>query len=737
MVTSNYGLLLAAALVIGLSSACTTNRVANKNEVVAPASNQPNLTREVAIQRASHVSQVHYDLEFQLREKKADYSGQTTITFDYEGSREPLRIDFYQGQIRKLVVNDKALTPQYNELFIVLPASSLKVGTNTVVIQFQRAFSRDGRGFVRFEDPEDGRVYTYTDLEPFKPNRVFPCFDQPDLKATYTMKVTAPKTWHVITSVRESGIQDLGNDSRVWDFPKSAKFSTYIWSLHAGPYHMWEDKAGDIPLRLFARESLAKFVKTNDWFTFTKQGLEFFPKYFAYPYPYKKYDQLIVPEFNPGAMENVAAVTFSERFISRGPKSDRSRRGLANTILHEMAHMWFGDLVTMKWWNDLWLNESFATYMAHLALAEATEYKNTAWRSFHGTKQWAYWEDQLVTTHPIEANVPDTRQAFANFDGITYGKGASVLKQVAYFIGPEKFKLGVQNYFKKYAEKNTELKDFMGELSTAYGSSLDEWQKQWLQTSSLNTISVDLTCDQNKVTELKLSQSAPDDHNHLRGHRFKVALFGSRSGKLGTTDIFEVRLTEPSLTIAEAKGKACPVLVYPNYEDYGYLKVNLDEVTIKNLPQYIHILADPFQRQLFWSALWDMVRDSNLHLKKYADLALKGIAKEKDEDTLRDILNSLHGRYSNSASVLYYMPQQSTEQKLAFQSFAEKLERISWSKLKAAKAGSEIQKIWLNSVMTAATTSFGLSNIKALLEGDVKLKGLPIDQDKRWSIIHT
>ena len=733
MVTKNSAILFALSLAVALTTACTTNRVTEK-KAAAPAQTKPNLTRETAIQRASHVSGVHYDLEFQLRAKKTDYSGQAKISFDYTGSREPLKIDFYQGKIRSLTVNGKKIEPNYNDLFITLPASSLKTGKNEVAIQFQRSFSRDGRGFVRFEDPEDKRVYTYTDLEPFKANRVFPCFDQPDLKATYAMKVTAPKTWQVVTSVRESKIQDLGNQTQVWDFPKSAKFSTYIWSLHAGPYKVWEDKAGDIPLRLFARQSLAKYVKTKDWFTFTRQGLEFFPKYFAYPYPYKKYDQLIVPEFNPGAMENVAAVTFTERFVSRGPKSQRSRRGMANTILHEMAHMWFGDLVTMKWWNDLWLNESFATYMAHLALYEATEFK-TAWRSFHGTKKWAYWEDQLVTTHPIEANVPDTRQAFANFDGITYGKGASVLKQVAYFIGPDKFRKGVQAYFKKYAEKNTELKDFMAELSAAYGSSLEDWQKQWLQTASLNTVGVALKCEQNKVTELSLSQTAPADYPTIRGHRFKVALFGKKGSRLSATTVIPVRLTEKQQLITEAVGKPCPALVYPNYEDYGYLKVNLDAQTVENLPKNLRLLEDPFQRQLFWSALWDMVIDNNLLLTKYGNLALKGLESEKDADTLRDILSTLHGRHSNSSSVLFYLPRKSEAEKKNYTAFAERLERIAWRKLIAARGGSEIQKIWLSGMISSTSTNFGLSNLKALLDGDVKLKGLPIDQDKRWSIV--
>ncbi len=705
---------------------------------------EPNLSLQTAINRAQRVSQVSYKLEFSLPERESEFSGTSQIQFHFlPGASEPLRIDFYNGKIKQLRVNDRQVNPDYNGRELYIPLSTLREGANTINISFIRSYARDGRGLARFEDPEDRRVYTYSNLEPYDANRVFPCFDQPDLKATYAMRVIAPKTWQVITSVRESSVKEDSPHSKLWIFPESARFSTYVWSLHAGPYKVWTSSAGNIPLRLFARQSLAKYVKTEEWFPITQRGLSFFSKYFNYPYPYGKYDQLLVPEFNAGAMENVGAVTFNENFIRRGPKSERDKLGLADTILHEMAHMWFGNLVTMKWWNDLWLNESFATYMSFLALSKATEFEHLAWRTFHGTKSWAYWEDQLVTTHPIEAQVPDTRQAFANFDGITYGKGASVIKQISFFIGPEKFQQGVQKYFRRYANGNTELKDFMSSLREAYGTDLSAWQREWLQTASLNTVESTLVCEKNKVKTLHIEQSAPSEYPYLRSHRFKLAFFNPRlnpklnSAKSGiqVDESFSVLLKDKQIGVPEAVGKPCPLLVYPNHEDYGYIKIKLDERSLAELPKHIHEITNPFDRQLFWSALWDMVRDAHLNLYRFADLAIGNLDKEKDPDTLRDIVRYLLGRGSNQSSVLYYLPNSSLSEKKTYSAFAQKIERSILRQLLIAHPSSEIQKVWLDSFIRSAQTEFGLSKLRALLAGDLKLTGLPIDQDKRWDII--
>jgi aminopeptidase N len=693
----------------------------------------PKITEAEATWRAKQVQNVNYDLEFNLQDSKS-FAGTSSINFDLTTVSNGLRIDYHDGAISSLIVNGKTEKPTYNSHFLWIGPQNLKVGSNKIVVDFESPYSKEGNGLHQFRDPEDKRRYLYTDLEPFDANRVFPMFDQPDLKATYTMKVTVPKNWKVITSVRESNVKASGGGN-VWTFPKSAKFSTYIWSLHAGDYAMWEDNSGETPLRLFARQSLKKYVKHKDWFKFTHDGFKFFNAYFDYKYPYKKYDQLIVPEFNAGAMENVGAVTFTEGFVSRGVKSERERMSLNNVILHEMAHMWFGNLVTMKWWNDLWLNESFATYMAHLAQVDNTEFKTETWKAFNGTKGWAYWEDELVTTHPIEANVPDTLQAWANFDGITYGKGASSMKQLSYFIGANKFKLGVQKYFKKYAEKNTTLRDFMGSLSEAAGQDLTNWQEKWLQTSGVNTITAKFQCESGKVSRLTLAQDSLEKPRVMRPHSLNVAFLNLKDDKFSTSETFRVRFSSKSFDVAEAVGKNCPDVVYPNYEDHGYVKVELDDKTVQSLRANISKVEDDLLRRMFWNTLRDMVVHAQLSFEDFSETLLsEGLKKESDPFILRQMLYAFKGRGVSSPSVLnfYRIKAGGT---LEFEQVLKTYEDVVWSRLKKAKAKSEQQKIFFGMVKGFFETKSGLKKLNSLLSGRTQFRGLKIDQDDRWQML--
>ncbi|MCJ8277145.1 MAG: M1 family aminopeptidase, partial [Bdellovibrionales bacterium] len=443
------------------------------------------LTQVYAMLRSQSIDKVTYDLKFDLTNEKL-YRGETKINFILK-NEIPLSVDFAQGMIDQVYVNGKIIKHEpYNGHFINIPGDSVKLGQNTIDIKYSHEYSKNGAGFYRYIDVEDNKTYIYSHFEPYSANQLFPCFDQPDLKATYTTQVKAPKDWEVISSMRETE-KTVHGDYADWTFPKTAKFSTYTYSLHAGDYHVWESiaktKKHEIPLRLFARQSLAKYVKADEWFTLTQQAFPYFEDLYGYPYPYVKYDQLIVPDFNAGAMENVAAVTFNEdHYVRRGEKTRSQRRRLASTLFHEMAHMWFGNLVTMKWWDDLWLNESFATYSATRALVEVSEFKES-WLTFNIYKQSAYKADQAVTTHPITTVVKSTDEAFANFDSITYGKGASVLKQMAFYMGDGKYKKGLRTYFKRHAEGNTVLSDFMQAMESASQKDMSQWRERWLETA--------------------------------------------------------------------------------------------------------------------------------------------------------------------------------------------------------------------------------------------------------------
>ena len=445
-----FRILLVAGAATVLAIACKATGPKGTSEATAPSSiENSDLTWTEAKARSARVKNVAYDLHLRLVENQETFSGTMALTFDLTDHNSTLRLDFHEGSVSQLTVNGQEIpTTVKKKFWLEIPAAALQKGSNSVLVKYAQDYSKQGQGLHRFVDPQTKEVFLYSQFETFDANRFMPCFDQPDLKATLALTVEAPAKWEIITTTPEVSVTKQGL-SRLWKFAKTPALSTYLFSLHAGPYKIWRDRFEDIPLRLFARPSMAKYVRAQEWFTITKQGLRFFNNYFAFPYPFKKYDQLFVPEFNAGAMENVGAVTFSENYLKRSEVTREQRRSAASVLLHEMAHMWFGDIVTMRWWNDLWLNESFATMMAALSLHEATEFKE-AWQDFFADdKSWAYWEDGLLTTHPIEAPVATVKQAFATFDGITYGKGAAVMKQLRAYITPEAFKAGVQDYFKK------------------------------------------------------------------------------------------------------------------------------------------------------------------------------------------------------------------------------------------------------------------------------------------------
>ncbi len=692
----------------------------------------PELSHQEAVFRKSKLSQIHYRLEFDFTKLSEQFVGSTEIDFKYNPKGEDLRVDFHGGEILSTKINNKKIKLKYNGHFFLIPNDHLKEGKNVIQISYKKNFSKDGSGLYKFVDPVDKRVYLYSDLQPFDANKIFPMFDQPNLKASYEMRVTARHDWHVVTSVLEEK-KVKTKENTTWIFPTSEKFSTYIWSLHAGPYYVFTDKKAKYPSRVFVRQSLHQHVVIEDWFTFTRQGFEFFNQYFGYEYPYKKYDQLIVPDFNAGAMENVAAVTFTERLVSRGTKTEKERRRLANIILHEMAHMWFGNLVTMDWWDDLWLNESFATYLASLAMSRNTEFKDVTWRDFRGTKRWALWEDQMVTTHPIEAKVPNTTQAFANFDGITYGKGASSLKQIHYALGDEGFQKGVEHYFKTYAHKNTKLKDFIRSLEKGSGQELKNWQEKWLQTTGVNTIAAQFTCVAGKINSFSITQSDDNKETIIRPHSFKIALVDKH---YKVSKQVKITLNSKSKEVKELHGSDCPKVVYPNFEDMDYMMVKLDSTSLKNLEENIHRVSDVFLRQLLWESLWNMVYYDRYKPQRYAELIqTKFLPFEREPIIVRNVLDTVHGRWANSISLMFYFNTEDYRNREDIFKFKKELEQNLWKNLVTAKPGSELQKIYYSSYVKMAFSPEGLQKILKLYQGKVSLKGLEIDQDKSWGLL--
>jgi aminopeptidase N len=681
------------------------------------------LTRIDAERRASLVTNPDYELSLTLDGDKAEFAGREVLRFTLAAPAKGLTVDFTGGTVSKLVVNNFAAVPAANGLFFELPKNFLHAGENVVTVEFSHPYSVEGAGLYRFKDPEDGKIYLYTNFEPYDANKLFPCFDQPDLKASIRVSVDAPKAWSVVSTSMEEKVSSSGA-RRLWTFAKTPKLSTYVFSVHAGPYHVWTSKAGDIPLRLFARESLAKYIPHDEWLEITRQGLGFYGEYFALPYPFKKYDQLIVPDFNEGAMENIGAVTFSERYVFRSTPTLEDREDMAGTVLHEMAHMWFGDLVTMKWWNGLWLNESFATYMASLSTGRATRFARSWQTFFSHEKLWAYDTDQRDTTHPIEGQVPDTEQAFANFDGITYGKGASVLKQLAFFLGEDKFRDGVRAYLKNHSYANAEEKDFFGAMSKSSGADLDAWTREWLETTGVNTVRADYACVKGLVSSFALVQTS--GNGTLRSHRTAVALYEeAKDGSLAANNPVSVAYSGARTEVPALVGRSCPDLVYPNHGDQDFVKVELDAHSLEAVKTGMTKIGDPLARAMLWRTLWEMVRDAKWPVTEYADLVLSSLGAEKDFKVAQSVLTTLYGTHPWSPSVLNYLPKPDYP----------RFEAFFWENTLKSEPGGDFEKLWYDGYVGIAASEAGAAKVRGLLSGEALVKGMFIDQDRRWSLI--
>jgi aminopeptidase N len=695
-----------------------------ENQPVRPAEDA--LTQDQANLRKSRVSQIHYTLSFDLASSEQHFSGHANLHFDLSTTDSPLTVDLAGAEIDRIVVNGKVDTAQYNNFFITVPAEALLVGNNEIQVEYRHNYSRDGTGLHRFTDPEDGLTYLYTYLWPYYANRLFPAFDQPNLKATFDLQVRAPESWTVVST--GSGSVKESNDSvSTWKFDTTPKMSTYIFSLHAGPYKIWEEMAGDVPIRLFARQSLAEYVQVEEWFDITRGGLDFFARYFEISYPFSKYDQLIVPDFNIGAMENIAAVTFSEGYVQR-QVSDRFEREIrAGTILHEMAHMWFGDLVTKDWWSELWLNESFATLMANIALVESTEFTDAWHRFFTENKKYAYYKDSRVTTHPIQVPINSTADFFSVFDAITYQKGSSVLKQLAHFVGYENHRIGVSNYLKEHSYGNTTLQDFIDAQSASSGLDLERWSQQWLYQAGFNELAAQFECSDGQLTQLNIVQTAPDAHPQLRQHRVQVALYQLIEDRLTLGDTFDVNVDGEQTSVSEAIGALCPVLVFPNHDDWAYAGVVLNEQDIDVIKGRIQHLQDPLARSMMIRALYEVSGTESLPIEDYVKLALKESHTESNIRVLAQLLQSI----SASVDLLYRLRPESDD---ALTEVLTTLAESSWNQV-TGESDPDRARLWFKLLLETSDSSAAQDRLRSLLNESVTLPGVQLSEDLRWSVI--
>ncbi|MCH2533710.1 MAG: aminopeptidase N [Bdellovibrionales bacterium] len=661
--------------------------------------------------RAELIENVHYTLKFEIGKQK-QFQAETEIEFNLNENKKTLFLDFQQAQLHKISVNGNKLSPKkvYNGYKVFIEKDYLQKGSNKVNLSYSRDYVVDGNGLHQSKDPADGRVYLYTNLQPYHASRVFPGFDQPDLKASFTMQISAPKNWQVVTSVLEEKVESQ-KDKKIWHFPKSAIMSTYLWSLHAGPYAVIQGPKKPYPMRLFVRQSLKQYVKSSEWFPITTYGFKYFEDLFGVKYPFKKYDQIIVPEFNPGAMENIAAVTFNEAYLSRGKKTILQKYNLAEVILHELAHMWFGNLVTMKWWDDLWLNESFATFVSNLALSEHNTYKSYSWPQFYDMKLWAYSEDLMPTTHAIYTEVESTDVAFNQFDGITYGKGAAWLKQLYFRVGKQQFSKALELYFKRHQYGNTILEDFIQAFVEVNGEKNKQWSEVWLKTSGVNQLQ--FLC---KDGNYKLEQKAVSGDQIKRDH---IGVLKTDSGE------YPWRSMKEKIVWENKAPKECSQWNYPNYNDLGYFLVNYNEQEVQKLKSHWNDFDNSFLRKMLINDLWHSTLYGSLNLRIYFDFILEVLKSEQDINVVSTVLSNY-----KMSSIEAMLKQISIEK---FEMHFSQLEKILLNRLNKSKAGTDLQKLFFKSYVSYSLTESSNKQIKRWLSGKALPQGLNFDLDLKWS----
>ncbi|MFN0281999.1 MAG: aminopeptidase N [Kineosporiaceae bacterium] len=687
-----------------------------------------NLTREEAAERARLLHVASYDVTLDLTTGPDTYASTTLVRFACAEPGASTFADLVAPAVHEVVLNGRWLdvAEVVTNGRVALPDLA---ADNVLRVVADAAYMTTGEGLHRFVDPVDKEVYLYSQFEVADARRVFTCFDQPDLKATHSFTVTAPSHWQVVSNSPTPAPDDLGDGRATWVFAPTPRLSTYVTALVAGPYHVERGELTSrdgrtVPLGVFCRASLAEHLDAGNVMDVTRSGFAFFEQLFDRVYPFAKYDQLFVPEFNAGAMENAGAVTITEQYVFRSkvPEAAIERRAL--TVLHELAHMWFGDLVTMRWWDDLWLNESFAEYASTRCQAEATRW-STAWTTFSSAeKSWAYRQDQLASTHPIVADIRDLADVEVNFDGITYAKGASVLKQLVHWVGTDAFDEGLRRYFRAHEWGNTTLADLLAQLEATSGRDLDAWARQWLQTAGVATLRPHVEVDADGVvTAVTIGQEAPAEHPTLRSHRLAIGAYDVVDGRLRRTRRVELDVAGAATPVPELVGSARPDLLLVNDDDLAYAKIRLDGRSLETAVGHLADFEDSLPRTLVWGAAWDMTRDAETGPREFVDLVLGNIASVDDPSVAQTLLRQL------ASTLLFYVAPENRRETTA--SAADRLLAL----LDGARAGGDAQLLYARSFAAHATTAGQLARLRGLLDGSAPVPGLAVDTDMRWTLL--
>jgi aminopeptidase N len=684
-----------------------------------------NLSRATAEERARMIRVLSYDIHVDLTGAGAEdtFRSTTTIRFDCTEPGSNTVVDLAAGKVIGVTLNGVRVGIEAWSSETGLPVAGLGA-KNVLSVEAEFAYVTGGRGMHRCVDPADGEVYLYTSFEPAAAQRVFACFDQPDLKAEFTWHVRIPAGWRAISNMPETHQESPDSAITTVHFAPSPRMSTYITAVCVGPYAEVRSAAGGRDLGIFCRPSMLEHLDADEVFDLTRRGMDFYEERFGQPYPLPKYDHVAAPNYM-GAMENFGCIVFGERYlIFRSTPSDVDRRHRGMIILHELAHMWFGDLVTMRWWDDLWLNEAFATWASYWCMAEVTELIEP-WASFViQIKNAGIKADELSSTHPVCADIPDVEATEVNFDSITYRKGASVLKQLSAYVGIDRFTSALRAYFTNHAWGNATFDDLVAALGTASGRPVKDFAAQWLQTAQVNTLRPQLMLDAAGAYEgVVVIQEAPANHPTLRSHRLRIGLYDLIGPRLARRDRIEVELDGERTEITALRGvKAADVLLL-NDDDLTYAKIRLDERSLAAVLGRIHALPSALSRAICWAALADMVSGAEMAARDFVSAVCASLPAERDPGLVASVLGEATGALDFTADPAW-----------APRGWAM-LASACRSAAHAAEPGGSMQLTWVRGFISAARTPGDLAQLAAWYAERELPEGRQLDADLRWQIL--
>jgi aminopeptidase N len=684
------------------------------------------LPRSEARERAELIDGVSYVIELDLTRGLERFGFDGQVEFGARRMGAQSFIEAEAESVDLIECNGERLPESlWNGRRIQLPALAER---NSLRVRGEARYDRSGLGLHLSQDPSDGSVYIYADLEPYEAHRVFPCFDQPDLKGTFRLRVRAPHSWLVV-SAEPGQPEDMDPEDgcRWWSFPPTIPLAPYVIGIAAGPFHEVRALAGGIPVGLYCARSLVQYLDADAILEVTRQGLEYYQQAFRIPYPFSKYDQVFCPEKVNGAMESPGCVTITDTMLWRGRATPRQLSVRADLILHEMAHMWFGNLVTMRWWDDIWLNESFATLMATLAADAATRFRDSWVVLATGFKPSARAQDQRSTSHPVASHIDDVADVRAAFDRITYEKGASVLRQLVAWVGEANFFAGLRTYLEKHREGNAEFADLVGALSVASGRDVAGWAEGWLTTVGVNTLRCEVAGGApgsgQPCSDVAVVQTAAEAQPVLRAHRIRLGLFDWVGEALDRVGEMELDVEGERSPVAELSGSVLPPLLLPNDGDLTYAKIRLDPASLRIAVGNLSAIPDNLARAVIWDSAWDTVCDAELPAHRFAAMVAAHIAREADTSLLTAVLANVM-----RAIRLYGAPRRAKAQEA-------ELCRVAEEALAAAEPGADRQLVWLLAFAGLATTEEQIQRCRAFLEDRGLPRGINLDLELRWSLV--